>query len=48
MENLGVGCGCMYVGICCDFVYRSCDFGSCCVVKCCVYLSVCGTWLVVG
>jgi hypothetical protein len=34
-ENLGVGCGCMYVGICSDFVYRSCDVGSCYVVKCC-------------
>jgi hypothetical protein len=46
-EHLGVGCGFMYVGICCD-VYRSCDVGSCYVVKCCFYLSVCGTSLFVG
>jgi hypothetical protein len=37
----------MYVGSC-DVVYRSCDVGSCYVVKCCFYLSVCVTSLVVG
>jgi hypothetical protein len=46
-EHLVVACGYMYVG-CCDIVYRSCDVGSCYVVKCCFYLSVCGTSLVVG
>jgi hypothetical protein len=26
-EHLGVGYGCMYVGSCCDVVYRSFDIG---------------------
>jgi hypothetical protein len=47
-EHLVVGCGSMYFVSCCDIVYCSCDVGSCYVVKCCFYLNICCTSLVVG